>query len=306
MPPAAAYAPPVPAPYAPPAPAPSPYGMAPGYAPPAAPYAGTVRRKALLVGINYRGTQQALQGCINDTKCMRYLLITKFGFREQDILMMNDDEPNPLQLPTKFNILQGMRWLTESCMAGDSLFFQFSGHGSQVADHTGDEADGYNETLVPLDFRMAGMIVDDTVNDFLVKPLVLNARLHCVVDACHSGTALDLPYVSLGRDKYGRNAWEDHSTPGIHKGTRGGEAYCFSGCRDDQTSADTSVLSGTNVATGAMSYCFIEAIERGQGQSYLLLLDAMQSALQNGRQRFTQIPQLSSTTPFDLNRRFYL
>lgn len=59
-----------------------------------------------------------------------------------------------------------MQWLTAGCQPGDSLFFHFSGHGSQQADSTGLEADGFDETILPLDFRHAGEIVDDEVIRF--------------------------------------------------------------------------------------------------------------------------------------------
>jgi hypothetical protein len=36
-----------------------------------------------------------------------------------------------------------------------------SGHGGQTKDTDGDEADGYDETIYPLDFKQAGHIVDD-------------------------------------------------------------------------------------------------------------------------------------------------
>ena len=39
-----------------------------------------------------------------------------------------------------------------------------------------------------------GMIVDDELNRLLVNPLAPGVRLHAVIDACHSGTALDLEY----------------------------------------------------------------------------------------------------------------
>lgn len=40
----------------------------------------------------------------------------------------------------------------------------------------------------------------------------------------------------------GRYVWEDHRPrSGVWKGTSGGECISFSGCDDDQTSADTSV-----------------------------------------------------------------
>ena len=44
----------------------------------------------------------------------------------------------------------------------------------------------------------------------------------------------------------GQYVWEDHRPRnGVYKGTSGGEAFCFSGCDDNQTSADTSVSFNT-------------------------------------------------------------
>lgn len=73
--------------------------------------------------------------------------------------------------------------------------FHFSGHGSQQRNYTGDEIDGYDETLCPLDFETQGMIVDDEINETMVKPLPHGVRLHAIIDACHSGTMLDLPFL---------------------------------------------------------------------------------------------------------------
>ena len=55
--------------------------------------------------------------------------------------------------------------------------------------------DGYDETLCPLDFETQGMIVDDEINAAIVKPLPRGVRLHAIIDACHSGTVLDLPFL---------------------------------------------------------------------------------------------------------------
>ena len=46
------------------------------------------RKKAVIVGILYRYSQHELKGCINDAKCMRYLLINKFHFPQESILML--------------------------------------------------------------------------------------------------------------------------------------------------------------------------------------------------------------------------
>jgi metacaspase-1 len=88
-----------------------------------------------------------------------------------------------------------MYWLLQGCQPGDSLLFHFSGHGAQQRNYSGDEVDGYDETLCPLDFETQGMIVDDEINAALVRPLPHGVKLHALIDACHSGTALDLPFL---------------------------------------------------------------------------------------------------------------
>lgn len=108
-----------------------------------------------------------------------------------------EDEKDSKRIPTRQNMLRWMRWLVEDCRAGDSLVFHYSGHGCQEEDYKGEEVDGYNETLLPLDFEEAGMIVDDEINETLVRPIPPGARLHAIIDACHSGTVLDLPYVCV-------------------------------------------------------------------------------------------------------------
>lgn len=55
--------------------------------------------------------------------------------------------------------------------------------------------DGYDETLCPLDFETQGMIVDDEINATIVRPLPYGVKLHAIIDACHSGTVLDLPFL---------------------------------------------------------------------------------------------------------------
>lgn len=91
-----------------------------------------------------------------------------------------------------------MDWLVEGCQPQDSLVFYYFGHGSQQRNIKGEEKDGYDETLWPLDFEN-GVIVDDEINEILVKPLPDDVRLHAFVDASHSGTVLDLPFFYRSR-----------------------------------------------------------------------------------------------------------
>jgi len=281
------------------------------------------------VGVNYPGTQSELKGCINDAQCMHYMLKTKFHYSDSEVLMLRDDHvgrSDPRLMPTRANIVAGMEWLMRGVKPGDRLFFHFSGHGSQQRDRSGDEDDGMNETILPTDFQRAGQMHDDEINQRLVNPLPTGARLYAVVDACHSGSACDLPYhvneltgmrwVSTYRRGFTR----------VYKGTAGGRAVQIAACSDAQTAADTNSMSRT-VHTGAATYCFIEGVERGGvQQSWIQLLHhmghAIKGALGGGAPSLSgtslinllvggggsfgggggaQTPQLSSNEAFDLN-----
>ncbi|KAG7595385.1 Caspase-like domain superfamily [Arabidopsis suecica] len=239
------------------------------------------RKRAVICGISYRFSRHELKGCINDAKCMRHLLINKFKFSPDSILMLTEEETDPYRIPTKQNMRMALYWLVQGCTAGDSLVFHYSGHGSRQRNYNGDEVDGYDETLCPLDFETQGMIVDDEINATIVRPLPHGVKLHSIIDACHSGTVLDLPFLCR-MNRAGQYVWEDHRPrSGLWKGTAGGEAISISGCDDDQTSADTSALSKIT-STGAMTFCFIQAIERSaQGTTYGSLLNSMRTTIRN-------------------------
>uniref|UniRef100_A0A7N1A9K7 Metacaspase n=1 Tax=Kalanchoe fedtschenkoi TaxID=63787 RepID=A0A7N1A9K7_KALFE len=242
-------------------------------------------KRAVICAVSYKKTKNELKGCVNDANCMKFLLINRFSFPEASVLMLNEDETDPYKIPTKENIRLAMHWLIQGCRPGDSLVFHFSGHGLQKKDLNGDEIDGLDETLCPMDFETEGVILDDEINDRIVRPVPHGVKLHAIIDACHSGTVLDLPYLCRMKKK-GEYAWEDHRPRnGASKGTSGGEVIAFSGCDDDQTSADTTELSKVTT-TGAMTYSFIEAIERGHGATYGSILTAMRATIHDCLSQF--------------------
>ncbi|KDP40904.1 hypothetical protein JCGZ_24903 [Jatropha curcas] len=283
------------------------------------------RKRAVLCGVSYKGKSYKIKGSINDVRCMRYLLVEKMGFPTDSILMLTEDEKCPLKIPTKENIRQALRWLVQGCQPGDSLVFHFSGHGSQVPDTDMDEVDGLDETLCPLDYETEGMIIDDEINETIVRPLPKGAMLHAIIDACYSGTILDLPFAcKMNRD--GFYTWEEQiCTSGPYKGTSGGLALCFSACNDDQISVDTTALAG-NASTGALTYSFIQAVENEPGLTYGRLLNAMRQAIRGAKTgglrlsgpiaslinrtlfntEITQEPQLSSSEKFDIYSKQFL
>eukprot|EP00928_Gymnodinium_smaydae_P056269 TRINITY_DN39679_c0_g1_i1.p1 TRINITY_DN39679_c0_g1~~TRINITY_DN39679_c0_g1_i1.p1 ORF type:complete len:390 (-),score=35.62 TRINITY_DN39679_c0_g1_i1:139-1257(-) len=155
------------------------------------------RRRALLIGINYKGSRCPLNGCHNDVETMRRYL-AKQGYKSNEMKLLMDN--GTCERPTKSNMEAAMRWLVDGAVAGDSLFFHYSGHGTQLRDNNGDEADGKDEALCPVDFETAGMLRDDDMFYLLVAPLIEGVQLTCVLDCCHSGTILDLPYMFKADD----------------------------------------------------------------------------------------------------------
>jgi len=111
------------------------------------------------------------------------------------MVILTDDSPNPMSQPTRANMIRAMQWLVHNAQPNDSLFFHYSGHGGQTEDVHGDEDDGFDEVIYPVDFKQAGHIVDDDIHDILVRPLQPGVRLTAIFDSCHSGTAMDLPYI---------------------------------------------------------------------------------------------------------------
>jgi len=259
----------------------------------------TGRKKAVCIGINYAGTAKELNGCVNDARNVRSFLMKGWNFKSQDIFLLTDDTSDPRRRPTKANILNAMTWLVKDAKAHDSLFLHYSGHGGQVRDTDGDEVDGYDEVIFPLDYEQkgVGIITDDVLNAILVHPLPDGCRLTALFDSCHSGSILDLVYLYHSDGKL-KNS--EVSAAFRQQKSSAGDVISFSGCDDNQTSADV-VKNG--LAVGAMSYAFMKCLDANPKQSYQQLLKNIRQVL---RKNYSQKPQLSTSHKIDTNIQFIL
>jgi len=159
------------------------------------------RTKAVLIGINYRGSGAGeLLGCHNDVKKMQQWAIAQ-GFSASHMQVLMDDGVSTA--PTKANIWAALKWLVTGVQPGDALLFHFSGHGGQVKDVSGDEASGFDQTMIPVDHKSAGIILDDDILDKILKPIPAGVDMFCITDCCHSGTIMDLPYTVVVDGKTG-------------------------------------------------------------------------------------------------------
>ena len=58
-----------------------------------------------------------------------------------------------------------------------------------MEDKDGDEEDGYDEILIPGDYKESGQIVDDWIYAEFVTKVPAGVHVVAVIDCCHSGTA---------------------------------------------------------------------------------------------------------------------
>ena len=238
-------------------------------------------KKALVLGLNYLSdSSSSLGGCITDAKNLKQLLVDHLGYSENDVLMCTDETSVK---PTKSVIL---RLLREMCLWThrqnvEQLFISYSGHGTQVADESHDEVDGGQDScLVPLDFRTNGLITDDELGT-LIRQVHPRTDVIFLIDACHSGTMCDLPYLYRAGDKYAVES--DASVPC--------RALMISGCQDSETSQETFV--NKHIA-GAMTTAFIGALSKyNYDITCFKLIRYMQEALVSAG--LTQRPQLSTS-----------
>jgi len=89
--------------------------------------------------------------------------------------------------------------LSEIARPGDVVYVHFSAHGQQVTDLDGDEADGFDEAIVPYDapkeyrkgvYEGQCHITDDLLNVWLSKirdKIGEGGKIVVISDACHSG-----------------------------------------------------------------------------------------------------------------------
>ena len=215
--------------------------------------------RALLVGINRY--QAPLRGCVNDVENMRRLLTEHCGFSVLQVRTLVDERA------TKQRIMDSLSLMIEQAQPGDHLVFHFSGHGSQVPDTEGDEPDAMDEILCPHDFDWTPdrYITDDEMHDVcaLLDP---GATLDVILDSCHSGTMLRVPWDVTPRfipypgqmpqmddDKKVVRMMQGHGFLNI---------ALFSGCMDNQTSADAYI---NKQHQGAMTWAFCKNVSRFDG-----------------------------------------
>jgi len=149
------------------------------------------RGLSLHIGLNtvsaaaYEGWTGPLAACENDANDLA-ALARKQGMKPT-VLLTNK--------ATRASTLRHLRSAAKSLRRGDLFFLTFSGHGGQVRDVTGDEADKQDETWCLYDSQL----IDDELY-FELSRFVAGVRVLVLSDSCHSGTVTRarLPETAAG------------------------------------------------------------------------------------------------------------
>lgn len=236
-----------------------------------------VKKYALLIGINYIGTQYQLKGCINDVVNLKTVLVSLFGYKDENITVMTDDVTNAIYLPTYENVSREFKRLAQVLNAGDTCVIHFSGHGFQQYDYNGDEKDRRDEVILLLNNKC---MTDDSLYAF-IQTIRDNVKVRVFLDSCHSGTLLDLPFsLKAGNMITAENKYT--STKNV---------MMISSCRDEQTAVDAFIGDETQ---GALTFALCDVLNSAitpqtwQWQDVLAVIRYTISA-----HGFTQEPQLS-------------
>jgi len=159
---------------------------------------------ALLIGINRyaSSTVPDLGGCVNDVDAMATLLRTRFGVPATQIKTLLNEQATYDAVKSQFrqHLIESVRTLVEQTgtnarASAPAVLFHFSGHGSQAPDPTGQEADGFDETLVCHDSRLPNVydLKDWELGQLLDELAAYTENITVILDCCHSGSGTRAP-----------------------------------------------------------------------------------------------------------------
>jgi len=233
---------------------------------------------ALLIGIDRYpnfGSEWQLEGCGNDVAIMRDTLSRRFGFTDEQITVLRDEQA------TRDGILAAMEALVQRAGKDDEVVFFYSGHGSQQPDGPEkDEADGKDETLVPYDSGRIPLenrdVTDDEIYLWLLRLTAKTPFVTLIFDCCHSGTILRDGFAGKSRsapeETRPPSELAAHVPPESFELLRGGEDspvalqrlgqqyVALASCSSGQTANEILVGETRRIAHGALTYFLVGAL----------------------------------------------
>lgn len=236
-----------------------------------------MKQFSLHIGIQYENPPAKLYGCVNDAKHLRQCLIDQYHFKPENCELLLEKDATTSRIISK---LFGLAFLSHRYR--NSVFFvSYSGHGTQQGDRTGDERDGRDECLVPVDAQRNGLITDDLLNT-IIGQFHPSSRVTWIQDSCMSGSGLDLKYKYIS----GNKSVTDNGDCNVKA-----QVIMVSGCKDNQYSMDTVI---DDKPQGAMTASLLHVLgETDYSITCYALLSKMRKFLEVNN--YDQVPQMTSS-----------
>ena len=257
-------------------------------------------KRALCIGINdYPGSQNDLQGCVNDANDWRQALEN----RKFTVTSMLDGAA------TKSNMVEAFKKIVADTGKDDIAVITYSGHGTWMpdVDDFDNEPDGRDEALCPHDIMSGNVLVDDEIHE-IFSMRNWGARLIFISDSCHSGTVArmcpGMPALAKIPENAARIRFLDNSLflknaavlsaanrmrAATFKHRIRSASVLFAGCQDDEYSYDAYINGRFN---GAFSYVALNALAQlGEKATYLDWYRAIRNYLPNNN--YPQTPNLA-------------
>ncbi|CAG8485481.1 8141_t:CDS:2 [Paraglomus occultum] len=236
------------------------------------------RKKALMIGINYYGSPYELKGCINDVANIKAFLL-QHDYEESSIRVLTDDQLDTTKIPTRANMIEGLKWLVRDAQPGVRLTVIFD------SCHSGTALD------LPYTYSTKGIIKE---------PGILKAGGSALFYAGISYLQGDLKVAKDNIHSFTKKAREGKVISQRNKANKSSKAdvIMLSGCKDLQTSADAFEAGKS---TGAMSYALITTVKKKYPLTYQELLNSVRDIL---TEKYLQKPQLSASHEIDMDALF--
>ena len=231
------------------------------------------RKRAFMVGISHYDT--ALTGYqwnnINGTEDVTLLtpILKKQGFAITSLL---DEQA------TFDNITNQLSQFADKTKEGDIVYLHFSSHGQPVEDLNGDEEDGWDEAIIPIDaykYYKKGVyegnkhLLDDQLNTCVKKlrdKIGPTGFLYVVIDACHAGTSSRANDETVRGTKVGFTYHNKVFKPSANKksnykiapSAKQSHVLYLEACRPDQVNMEIKVA---DKRYGPLSYNIAQALQ---------------------------------------------
>lgn len=253
------------------------------------------RKRAFMVGISHYDT--ALTGYqwnnINGTNDVQLLspILKKQGFYLSTLL---DDQA------TYQNITNKLSAFTNQTKKGDIVYLHFSTHGQPVEDLNGDEEDGWDEAIIPIDaykiykkgvYEGKKHLLDDQLNIYIKKlrtKIGPSGFLYVVIDACHAGTSSRANDETIRGTKVGFTYNNKVFKPSVQKkshykveaSAKMSHVMYLEACRPDQVNMEIKVKDRRY---GPLSYNISQALlAKPLSTDAVEFLNSVKASIMNG------------------------